>query len=298
MASLLVAILVLSPFISLNVEGACKAHDAAWERNTKPTITQPSRAHPEKVLLDWSRAIYNARCVDFYNIYIWKRGQTRERGQKIVISDKTQSKAELVIDPCIEYNFAIEFVEKDWTHTDQEISQTIRFKTEAIPSFVNKDPKNFVVTYATDPIKRHQVVDKVSIKFRKDVIKHASCIKHVKIEGQIDNSIGGSSQTRGRGRAMGFGQRVVGGSSQNGGSWSGQQSVGGSSQSGGSWSQVGGSSQQGGSVGGSSQQGGSWNQGGNWNVGGSSQQGGSVGGSSQQGMLLCPAQSVRLLRDY
>ena len=53
---------------------------------------------------------------------------------------------------------------------------------------MNQDKKNFVVSYYTDPLKQYQVVDKVSIKFRKNLIKHASCIKHVEIKGVVDDT--------------------------------------------------------------------------------------------------------------
>jgi hypothetical protein len=250
-------------------EAACKAHDAGWNRGVNLRVTQPAKSEPDKVVLDWNSAIFNARCVDFYNVYVWKRGQPRNKGQKIVINDKTVTKADLTIEACVEHLFAVEFVERDWTHTDEELSPEARFKTEAIPKFVNTDKNNFVVTYHTDPIRQYQVLDKVSIRFRKNIIKHASCIKHVEISGVVDSTppkpIGGSSQTGGRGRSS-FGQRVVGGSSQSGGH------IGGSSQSGG---QIGGSSQSGGQIGGSSHTGGQ--------IGGSSQTGGQIGGSSQTG---------------
>jgi len=245
---LCVAILVAFSHFTGETEAACKTRDAGWNRGVSLRITQPAKSEPDKVVLDWNSAIHNSRCVDVYNVYVWKRGQPRNRGQKIVINDKTVTNTHLTIEPCVEHLFAVEFIERDWTHTDEELSPEARFKTEAIPQFVNStDRNNFVVTYYTDPIRQHQVLDKVSIRFRKNIIKHASCIKHVEISGVVDNTpprpIGGSSQTGGR-RA--FGQRVVGGSSQSGGQ------IGGSSQTGG---QIGGSSQTGGQIGGSSQSG-------------------------------------------
>ena len=44
---------------------------------------------------------------------VWKRGQPRNRGQKIVINDKTVTKADLTIEPCVEHLFAVEFVGKN-----------------------------------------------------------------------------------------------------------------------------------------------------------------------------------------
>ena len=76
-------ILILAAFFNYEVEGACKAHDASWNRGTKPRVTQPQRREPDKVLIDWSRSIRNARCVDSYNIYVWKVGQPKGQCLKI-----------------------------------------------------------------------------------------------------------------------------------------------------------------------------------------------------------------------
>ena len=36
---------------------------------------------------------------------------------------KIATSADITIEPCLDYNFAVEFIEKDWTHTDQESSK-------------------------------------------------------------------------------------------------------------------------------------------------------------------------------
>ena len=43
---------------------------------------------------------------------VWKHGQPRNRGQKIVISDKAVTKADLTIEPCVEHHFAVELIGK------------------------------------------------------------------------------------------------------------------------------------------------------------------------------------------
>ena len=132
-------------------------------------------------------------------------------------------------------------------------------------------------------------VDQAHIQFSKNLIKHASCIKHIEVTGSIDNTpigtVGGSSQTGQR--VTGFNQ-AIGGNSQT----SGWRQVGGNSQTGG-WGQVGGNSQTGGhgQVGGNSQTGGYGQVGGNSQTGGFGQVGGhtqtgghgQVGGNSQTG---------------
>ena len=130
----LILLLIKSTLIGFTL-GACKVHDAKWI-NIMPIVTQPSRTHPEKgtyylgayftkwyahdifsyllVKIDWKRSIQNSRCVDFYHVYAWKAGQPKERGQKIPIMNKNATNTELIIEPCVNYNFAVEFTEKDW----------------------------------------------------------------------------------------------------------------------------------------------------------------------------------------
>ena len=91
------------------------------------------------------------------------------------------------------------------THTDVELSNQAKFKTEATPTFVENNPGNFHVSYAFDNVKKSQVLNKATIKFPKRIIKHASCIKHIEVNGEPDNSIGGSETF---GRSMTFAQRI------------------------------------------------------------------------------------------
>ena len=94
---------------------------------------------------------------------------------------------ELTIDACVDMKFVVEFIERDWTHTDKKMSQEVRYKTEAIPEFVDKNVTNFHVSYAYNPIIGSQVLDKASIKFPKRILKHANCIKHIEISGKKHN---------------------------------------------------------------------------------------------------------------
>ena len=130
---------------------ACKAHDAWWDRSRGPTISQPARTDPTKVRVNWNAIIENARCVDFYHVYAWKQGQTKEQGRKLRV-DKAAVDVEVTVEPCVTYYFAVEAIERDWTHTDEEMSSEARFKTDAIPSFTNTDKRNFVVGYAFDQV--------------------------------------------------------------------------------------------------------------------------------------------------
>ena len=74
---------------------------------------------------------------------------------------------------------------------------------------MDKNTTNFQINYAYDKVKKSTVLNKVTIKFPKRIIEHASCIKHIEIKGEVDNTIGGSNSSQGR---MAFGQRNIGGS--------------------------------------------------------------------------------------
>ena len=69
MRSLCVAILLTFSLLAGKTEASCKAHDAKWNKGVSLRITQPARSEPDKVIVDWHDAIYNARCVDFYTVY-------------------------------------------------------------------------------------------------------------------------------------------------------------------------------------------------------------------------------------
>ena len=64
-------IILIAALFTASVDGACKTKDASWNRGIKPRISQPQRNDPAKVVIDWSRSIKNARCVDSYNVRIF-----------------------------------------------------------------------------------------------------------------------------------------------------------------------------------------------------------------------------------
>jgi len=191
---------------------------------------------------------------------------------------------ELTIDACVDMKFVVEFIERDWTHTDKKMSQEVRYKTEAIPEFVDKNVTNFHLSYAFNPIIGSQVLDKASIKFPKRILKHANCIKHIEISGKKDNSGAFRQQFTRNPKERNLYEDVIsrGGSYNNHGSYNGgsssSRSVPWYSAAQGNWNPggiPGGSSfNHGGNPGGSS-----FNPGGN--PGGSSfNSGGNLGGSS------------------
>ncbi len=82
---------------------------------------------------------------------MWKQGQNKDQGRKITI-DKSMTSHEVEVEPCVNYKFAVEFTERDWTHTDEESSAEATFRTEAIPTFTNTDKRNFIIGYAFNQV--------------------------------------------------------------------------------------------------------------------------------------------------
>jgi len=93
-------ILKLFLFVALalnEVNCSCFGTDASWQLNAKPTITQPSKNDPEKVMVTWGNIIKNVntqpskndpekvmvtwgniiknvKCVDKFFVWVWPDG--------------------------------------------------------------------------------------------------------------------------------------------------------------------------------------------------------------------------------
>ncbi len=73
----------------VQVNANCKTHDAAWDPVKGPLVTQPSKLDPAKVKVDWTSILTNARCVDEYFVYIWKKNTPKETAIKVPATNKT-----------------------------------------------------------------------------------------------------------------------------------------------------------------------------------------------------------------
>merc|ERR1712013_353694 len=62
----------------LRSEGSCFGRDASFTPGAKPVVTQPSRNDPSKVMVDWSKIVKNAQCVDKFVVWMWPDGTGRE----------------------------------------------------------------------------------------------------------------------------------------------------------------------------------------------------------------------------
>lgn len=63
---------------------------------------------------DWLTA---SRCVDEYFLILWKKNTAKESSQKLSIANKGTVSFIAEVEACIEYNFAMEFVENDLLKT-------------------------------------------------------------------------------------------------------------------------------------------------------------------------------------
>ena len=71
-------------------------------------------------------------------MYAWRPDQTKASGQKINIKTKTATSYIVTVDPCVGYNFAVEFLEKDLMGTDKGTSKEATFRSEAVPRIVDQ----------------------------------------------------------------------------------------------------------------------------------------------------------------
>jgi len=52
-------------------------------------------------------------CVDQYSLWVWRKGTPKERGLKHSIPDKDSVSFIAEVEACVDYSFAVEFVERN-----------------------------------------------------------------------------------------------------------------------------------------------------------------------------------------
>merc|ERR1712198_569539 len=56
-------------------QASCFGKDTGFTSATaKPTVTQPSRSDPTKVMVDYSKILKNPQCADSFTILVWADG--------------------------------------------------------------------------------------------------------------------------------------------------------------------------------------------------------------------------------
>jgi len=173
----------LVTIISYQTSASCFGKDASWETNSKPTITQPSKNDPEKVLVTWGNIIKNVNCVDKFFVWVWPDGtaKTGPSARKIEV-DKTKISVIVDVDACLGYRFALESEEDDFRKNFHSTSEVL-FKTQAVPSITKLDKTKFTVGYHWDPIRHVSDLKLASIIFPKNLVNHANCLDYIQVTG-------------------------------------------------------------------------------------------------------------------
>merc|ERR1712227_1009119 len=179
----LIFLLGLLITIPHQTSASCFGKDASWQTNSKPTITQPSKNDPEKVLVTWGNIIKNVNCVDKFFVWVWPDGtaKTGPAARKIEV-DKTKISVIVDLEACIGYRFALESEEDDFRKNFHSTNEVL-FKTQALPSVTNLDKTKFTVGYHWDPVRHVSDLKLASIIFPKHLVKNANCLDYIQVTG-------------------------------------------------------------------------------------------------------------------
>merc|ERR1711971_1020535 len=168
----------------LRTEGSCFGRDASFTRGAKPVVTQPSRNDPSKVMVDWSKIVTNANCVDKFVVWMWPDG-TERTGMTTVKKEvsKTTMSAIMDMEACVNYRFAVELDEKEMTG-NKKFSGEQLFKTAGETKVVRLSASDFTVGYHWDPVRQVSDLRLASISFPRSAIEHASCLDYIQVTGE------------------------------------------------------------------------------------------------------------------
>merc|ERR1719275_140624 len=168
----------------LRTEASCFGRDASFARGAKPVVTQPSRNDPSKVMVDWSKIVTNAQCVNKFVVWMWPDG-TERTGKTTVTKEvsKTTMSAIMDMEACVNYRFAVELDEKEMTG-NKKFSGEQLFKTAGVTKVVRLSASDFTVGYHWDPVRQVSDLRLASISFPRSAIEHASCLDYIQVTGE------------------------------------------------------------------------------------------------------------------
>jgi len=162
---------------------SCFGRDSGFSpANAKPTVSQPSRSDPSKVMVEWSKILKNPQCADSFTVLMWADGTQASTATKIQVDKNTKSKI-VDIQPCVGYRFAVETNEKNTLGTKTVRSGDQLFKTAGASANVRIDASRFHVTYHWDPVKKVVDLKMATISFPRDLLPSASCLDYIQITG-------------------------------------------------------------------------------------------------------------------
>merc|ERR1712013_529542 len=168
----------------LRSEGSCFGRDASFTPGAKPVVTQPSRNDPSKVMVDWSKIVKNAQCVDKFVVWMWPDG-TEIIGKSAVSKEvsKTTMSAIMDMEACVNYRFAVELDEKEMTG-NKKFSGEQLFKTAGQAKVLRLSASDFTVGYHWDPVRQVSDLRLASVSFPRSAIEHASCLDYIQVTGE------------------------------------------------------------------------------------------------------------------
>merc|ERR1711973_716173 len=164
-------------------QASCFGRDSGFQpANAKPTVSQPSRTDPSKVMVDWSKIVKNPQCVDSFTLLVWADGTQATTATKIQVDKNTKSKI-VDVQPCAGFRFAVETNEKNTLGTKTLRSGDQMFKTAGATSNIRIDASRFKASYRWDPVKKVVDLRMATISFPRDLIPSASCLDYIQITG-------------------------------------------------------------------------------------------------------------------
>jgi len=177
-------LLLLLCLAVLRSEGSCFGRDASFTPGAKPVVTQPSRNDPSKVMVDWSKIVKNAQCVDKFVVWMWPDG-TERIGKSAVSKEvsKTTMSAIMDMEACVNYRFAVELDEKEMTG-NKKFSGEQLFKTAGQAKVLRLSASDFTVGYHWDPVRQVSDLRLASVSFPRSAIEHASCLDYIQVTGE------------------------------------------------------------------------------------------------------------------
>lgn len=187
-------LLVLAVFgLAATANASCFGRDAGFTpANGKPVVSQPSRNDPTKALVDWSKIVKNAQCVDSFNVLVWADGMPPSTAIKYPVAKTLVSKI-VDIQPCMGYRFAVETLESNTLGTKNIQSGDQVFKTAGSASSIKLLPSNFHVSYFWDPVKKVTDLRRATISILRDQVPGVNCLDYIQVTGSQARS---SSSTR------------------------------------------------------------------------------------------------------
>jgi len=168
---------------------SCFGRDASWRVGGKPTVTQPSKNEPGKVMVAWSQILNNPQCVDKFTVWAWPDGTNRTGiTAKRIPADKAVKSVIVKVEACVNYRFSVELEETE-LRSRPVFTAEQQLRTVGLPAAPRLLPAIFTVGYRWDPVKKVSDLRTASIKFPRASVTHPSCLDYIQVTGTEVRSV-------------------------------------------------------------------------------------------------------------